>query len=68
MRRPSTPGSMRYRFTHPTGTEFLKTIEDVSGKDLQWYFDQAVSGTDILDYAVEFVDSIAGEMVLPRTA
>jgi Peptidase family M1 domain len=43
---------MRYRFQHPTGTDFLKTIEDVSGKDLSWYFNQAVSGTNILDYEV----------------
>ncbi|MGB0036054.1 MAG: M1 family metallopeptidase [Candidatus Acidiferrales bacterium] len=43
---------MRYRFTHPTGEDFLKTIEEVSGKDLRWYFDQAVSGTSILDYEI----------------
>lgn len=43
---------MRYRFTHPTGEDFLKTIEEVSGKDLRWYFDQAVSGTNILDYEI----------------
>ena len=43
---------MRYRFTHPTGEDFLKTIEEVSGKDLHWYFNQAVYGTQILDYAV----------------
>ncbi|HEV3277409.1 MAG TPA: M1 family metallopeptidase [Terriglobia bacterium] len=42
----------RYKFTHPTGTDFLKTIEDVSGQDLSWYFDQAVSGTNVLDYEV----------------
>jgi Peptidase family M1 domain len=41
---------MRYRFTHPTGTDFIKTIEEVSGKDLKWYFDQSVYGTQILDY------------------
>ncbi|HKS82952.1 MAG TPA: M1 family metallopeptidase [Candidatus Acidoferrales bacterium] len=43
---------MRYRFQHPTGTDFLKTIEDVSGKDLSWYFNQAVSGTNVLDYEI----------------
>lgn len=42
----------RYKFTHPTGTDFLKTIEDVSGQDLSWYFNQAVSGTNVLDYEV----------------
>jgi hypothetical protein len=48
---------MRYHFTHPTGGDFLKTIEEVSGQDLRWYFDQAVYGTAILDYAVEHVRS-----------
>jgi len=43
---------MRYRFTHPTGEDFLKTIEEVSGKDLRWYFNQAVYGTQVLDYSI----------------
>jgi hypothetical protein len=43
---------MRYRFTHPTGEDFLKTIEEVSGQNLRWYFDQAVSGTNVFDYEV----------------
>jgi hypothetical protein len=44
---------LRYRFQHPTGTDFLNTITEVSGRtDLQPYFDQAISGTRILDYAV----------------
>jgi hypothetical protein len=43
---------MRYRFTHPTGEDFLKTIEEVSGKNLRWYFNQAIYGTQILDYSL----------------
>ena len=43
---------MRYRFTHPTGEDFIKTVEEVSGRDLHWYFDQAVSGTQMLDYKI----------------
>ncbi|HXZ31043.1 MAG TPA: M1 family aminopeptidase [Terriglobales bacterium] len=48
---------MRYRFTHPTKEDFLKTIEEVSGKNLRWYFDQAVYGTEVLDYEVLKVSS-----------
>ena len=48
---------LRYRFTHPTGEDFLKTIEDVSGQNLRWYFDQAVYGTNILDYEIQDVHS-----------
>lgn len=43
---------MKYRFTHPTKEDFLKTVEEVSGKDLRWYFNQAVYGTQVLDYEV----------------
>ena len=42
----------RYRFTHPTSEDFLKTIEEVSGQDLSWYFNQAVYGTNMLDYEI----------------
>jgi aminopeptidase N len=48
---------MRYRFTHPTKEDFLKTIEEVSGKNLRWYFNQAVYGTEVLDYEVLNVNS-----------
>jgi hypothetical protein len=41
---------MRYRFTHPTGEDFIKTVEEVSGRDLHWYFAQAVYGTQVMDY------------------
>jgi len=49
---------MRYRFTHPTKEDFLKTIEEVSGKDLRWYFNQAVYGTQILDDAILKISSV----------
>jgi Peptidase family M1 domain len=48
---------MRYRFTHPTKEDFLKTIEEVSGKDLRWYFNQAIYGSQVLDYEVLRMDS-----------
>jgi hypothetical protein len=48
---------MKYRFTHPTKEDFLKTIEEVSGKDLRWYFNQAVYGSKVMDYEVLKVES-----------
>jgi len=48
---------MKYRFTHPTKEDFLKTIEEVSGKSLRWYFNQAFYGSQVLDYRVMRVDS-----------
>jgi hypothetical protein len=48
---------MKYRFTHPTKEDFLKTIEEVSGKDLRWYFNEAVYGSQVMDYKVLRIDS-----------
>ena len=48
---------MRYRFTHPTKEDFLRTIEEVSGQNLRWYFDQAVYGTQVLDYEIRRANS-----------
>jgi hypothetical protein len=48
---------MKYRFTHPTQEDFLKTIEEVSGRDLRWYFSQAIYGSPVMDYKVLRVES-----------
>lgn len=48
---------MKYRFTHPTKEDFLRTIEEVAGKDLRWYFNQAVYGSQVLDYEIFSVNS-----------
>jgi hypothetical protein len=53
---------MRYRFSHPSGSDFLQTIEDVSGRhDLQPYFAQAIDGTEVLDYSVDSLTSEQSE-------
>jgi hypothetical protein len=57
MQRAMRAYFMKYRFTHPTKEDFLKTIEEISGKDLRWYFNQAVYGTQVLDYEVMKLDS-----------
>ena len=48
---------MRYRFTHPTKEDFLRTIEEVSGKNLRWYFDQAIYGSQVMDYKILKIES-----------
>jgi hypothetical protein len=58
MRRAMHTYFMRYRFTHPSKEDFLKTIEEVSGQDLRWYFNQAVYGTQVLDYEVMKITSV----------
>ncbi len=47
----------RWRFRHPRGADFLAAVSQAAGEDLSWYFDQVISGTGRLDYAVTRVDS-----------
>ncbi|MEA3006057.1 MAG: hypothetical protein QOI94_1326 [Acidobacteriaceae bacterium] len=48
----------RFRFQHPTGSDFLDTVQEVSGrKDLEPYITQAFSGTEMLDYSVDSLTS-----------
>lgn len=42
----------RHRLRHVTGDDFQRVAEDVSGRDLDWFFDQWIRRTDRLDYAV----------------
>ncbi len=45
----------RYRFRHPRTEDFIAVAQQVSGRDLAWFFDQTVFGRGVLDYAVESV-------------
>jgi Peptidase family M1 domain len=58
MRRAMHTYFLRYRFTHPTKEDFLKTIEEVSGQNLRWYFNQTIYGTPVLDYEVLKMSSV----------
>jgi hypothetical protein len=51
----------RWRFRHPRGGDFLAAINEAAGQDLTWYFDQVISGTGVLDYAVTRVDVEAAQ-------
>jgi len=43
---------LKYRFTHPTQQDFMRTVNEVTGQDLNWYWEQAVYGTQVMDYEV----------------
>ncbi len=47
----------RWRFRHPCSDDFFAVANEVAGRDLSWYFNQVVRGTDILDYEVGEVTS-----------
>ncbi len=43
----------RWRFRHPTTHDLQDVAEEVAGQDLDWFFDQYVFGTAVVDYAVD---------------
>jgi hypothetical protein len=47
----------RYRFKHPTANDFMNTVNEVAGQNLDWYWNQAVRGTQVLDYRILKADS-----------
>jgi len=56
----------RWAFKHPTPADFFRTVENVSGQDLGWFWRAFFYGTDVLDIAVDGVSmrQAAGENVV----
>jgi hypothetical protein len=47
----------RYAFTHPTPEDFFAVANEVSGRDLTWFFDQVHRSSNAFDYAVDVFKS-----------
>jgi hypothetical protein len=47
----------RWKFRHPAGGDFIRVAEEVSGRDLSDFFDQALRSPDKLDYAISELSS-----------
>lgn len=65
----------RWKFRHPTTGDFIAVAEDVSGRDLGWFFDQFLKRAGSVDYAVSSVRSreeaeplgfYGGELLAPK--
>ena len=52
---------LRYRFTHPTGEDFFRTVNEVAGQDLSWFWKQAFYGTQVMDYEILSARSTPGD-------
>ncbi len=44
---------MRYQFQHPRPEDFFAVASEVSGEDLNWFFDQVFRSSNDFDYAVD---------------
>jgi hypothetical protein len=47
----------RFSFKHPTSKDFVNAVNDISGQDMNWFFDQVLYGTNVLDYKVTSISS-----------
>jgi hypothetical protein len=48
----------RWKFKHPRSEDFFAVAEDVSGQDLDWFFDQFFRTPGQLDYSVGHIRSV----------
>ncbi|HEX8299318.1 MAG TPA: M1 family metallopeptidase [Rubricoccaceae bacterium] len=53
----------RWAFKHPQPADFMRTMEDVSGEDLDWFWREWLYGTDTFDAALAGVSTIDGQAV-----
>jgi hypothetical protein len=47
----------RWAFKHPAPEDFFRVANEVSGRDLTWFFDETVRGSNVFDYAVDLFES-----------
>ena len=43
----------RYRFAHPSSEDFIQVVNEVTGQDYRWFFDETWYSSNLCDYAVE---------------
>jgi len=46
----------RYRFQHPTTEDFIATVNEVSGQDWRWFFDETFFSSGLCDYSISVKD------------
>ncbi|MBI4553307.1 MAG: M1 family metallopeptidase [Candidatus Latescibacteria bacterium] len=42
----------RYRFKHPTSQDFINTVNEVTGKDMTWFFQNTWYSSNVFDYRI----------------
>jgi hypothetical protein len=47
----------RWKFRHPKPQDFFDVVNEVSGRDMTWFFDQVYRSSNVFDYAVDELHS-----------
>jgi hypothetical protein len=48
----------RWKFRHPRPEDFFDVVNEVSGRDLTWFFDAVYRSSNVFDYAIGSLESI----------
>ena len=51
----------RYAFKHPEPKDFFAVVNEVSGRDMTWFFDQVYRSSNIFDYRRRHLHERAGD-------
>ncbi|HEY3383313.1 MAG TPA: M1 family metallopeptidase [Vicinamibacterales bacterium] len=43
----------RWKFRHPKPDDFFAVVNEVSGRDMTWFFDQVYRSSNVFDYAID---------------
>src|SRR5260370_24407129 len=57
LRRIMATHFARWSFRHPRPNDFFSIVNEVSGRDLNWYFDQVYRSSNVFDYGVQELKS-----------
>lgn len=57
LQRIMTTYFSRWSFRHPTPEDFFAVVNEVTGRDYTWFFDQVYRGSGVFDYSVESFQS-----------
>ncbi len=47
----------RYRFKHPTSQDFINTVNEVTGKNMNWFFENTWYSSNTFDYSIDYISN-----------
>lgn len=47
----------RWKFKHPKPQDFFNIVNEITGQDMSWFFEQTYNSSSVFDYAVDRVSS-----------
>lgn len=53
-----------YQFSHPTPNDFKRTVERVTGADLDWYLTDWTQTTNFIDYGIKEVSKVGNQSLI----